>query len=66
MISDDRKEKNKELKIHKLHTKLVEQLPLFNCILQANEGSFFLFILKSVPLKASHTICSFEPWYPGF
>lgn len=66
VISGDRKVKNKELKIHKLHTKLVEQLPLFNCLLWANEGSFFLFIPKSVPLKASYTICSFEPWNPGF
>lgn len=66
MISGDRKVENKELKIHKLHTELVEQSPLFNCLLQANEGSFSLFILKSVPLKASHTICSFEPWNPGF
>lgn len=66
MISGDRTVKNKELKIHKRHTKLVEQLSLFNCVLPANEGSFSLFILKSVPLKASHTICNFEAWNPGF
>lgn len=61
VIPGDRKVENKELKIHKLHNELVEQLPLFNCLLQANEGSFFLFVLKSIPLKVSHAICSFKP-----
>lgn len=64
VISGDSKVENKEHKIHKLHNKLVEQLLLFNCLLQANEGSFFLFILKCIPLKVSHTICSFKPLVP--
>lgn len=61
MISGARKAENKELKMYKLHNKVVEQFPLFNFLLQAKEGSFFLFILNSVLLKESHTICSFKP-----
>lgn len=64
VTSGDRKVKHKELQIGKLHNKLVEQLPLFNCLSWATEGSFFLSMLKSIPLKVSPTICSFKSLVP--
>lgn len=61
MISGARNAENKELKIYELQNKLVQQLPLF----KVREESLFLFILKSIPLQDSCTICSFKPLVPG-